>query len=154
MSSVITTDLHATDIDGCLTENATDHAYHPRLVVIPEEGHVVTDRYVDIKTIDFHDLRNAPRAGRRPCDAHRMTARQRQVNADQRAMITRLTIRGQRNFHTALLRQDRGVDEGDRIVHQHLEDTLERRKFQDSDVMIDDITKNFDVDALDGLRSE
>ena len=62
-------------------------------------------------------------------------------------MITRIRIRRQSNRNTALLSQERGVDVGDRIVDERLEDALERREFEHTYVVLRGSTQNLDIDA-------
>ena len=58
------------------------------------------------------------------------------------------------NFNTSLLGEHGRIHVRHRIVHEHLEHTLEGGEFQNSNIVLDHCTEDLDVHALDGSRCQ
>ena len=61
----LTADLHATDVDARIAEDAAHDTDDPRLVVVAQERHVLADGDVDVEAVDLDELLHVARSGHR-----------------------------------------------------------------------------------------
>ncbi|CAB4667345.1 unannotated protein [freshwater metagenome] len=69
-------------------------------------------------------------------------------------MVTAFAVRGERNLNSALLRKHGSIDEGNWVMYQVLEDTLECTEFKYTNIVINDIAEDFNVNALNSIASK
>ncbi|CAO0830338.1 hypothetical protein SMICM17S_02097 [Streptomyces microflavus] len=147
-------DLHARDVQTGLAEDLADRADHTGTVLVTQDDHVVGERQVHVVLADGHDLLEVLRACQRAGDRDLLAAGERAADGDHVAVVGRLGAGGEADLDTALLGEERGVDVGDGLVHDVLEDALERREFQHLDVVLGDLAIHLDVEPGRDLARE
>src|SRR5450631_546067 len=139
--------LHAGDVDAVLTQDVTEHADHTGAVFVTEEREVLGQREVDVEVVDLHELLNELRARQRAGNRKLVPVRQGAANGNQIAVVDAVVVGGQAYLDTAVLREQRRVDVGDRLLDDVGEHALENRKFKHLDVVRSDLAADLDLDS-------
>ena len=69
-------------------------------------------------------------------------------------MIGADRVGGQRNLDPTLLSEHRGVDERDGVVNENLENTLECRELEHSNILSGSLAEYLDINAHDGVSGQ
>ena len=144
------------DVDRLIgvAQDPPDGADHAGAVVVGEERQVVGGLDVDVVAVDLDQplLLVDPHEG--AADRDLRTVGQGAAQRDQVAVVGALGLHDQAHLGAAFGRHQRRVDVGDLVLHATGEDALERRQFEDLDVVDGDLAAHLDVERLGDLAGD
>ena len=128
------------------------HRYRGVDVFRPRQEHLalrIAHRGFELEPAGLHQPdQQRHQIHRRAGHAHLLPIGEGQNDANNRSVVRAHAVGCHRHLDTTLLGEHRGVHERDRIVDELLEYSLQSGELQNSDIMVDDLAKDLNIDPF------